>query len=235
MAKVVAAEAELNGLAPVNTIADAIAELLEDPDLATTGLTTAAADLAQAIIRFREENDRRNTAIRTWANRLRALGVPDTGLTVNQDDFTIRGTSEIAIGAGRVSTLTQPDNYIRGIVRANTSHLSDWFAPDSIERHDQRDDTHTEHATVKLTRDIGGHQTGDTLTTRTHSRSVLATMIRDENAELIEGSLPTAPERTKAQVFWGAPTNDESTSMSMSSISEQANVDAAVTSAFAND
>ncbi len=189
-----AAEAELNNLADRNTIADAIAELLDDPALTTSPIEEAISRLRQALADITTANETRNSAISGWVTRLRELGIPDTGLTVNGDEVHIQSAgptgTTITIGGGRVSTIGSVAGHIRHTTQKHSDSAHMAIDPANLPSFDTRGRALGSITAIRLLRDLGGHNAGTVLTTRTHALGVLAQMVHNDNAELIEGDIP---------------------------------------------
>ncbi|MCT1394590.1 hypothetical protein M4D51_02485 [Microbacterium sp. p3-SID338] len=189
-----AAEAELNNLADRNTIADAIAELLDDPALTTTPIEDAISRLRQALEDVTTANETRNSAIAGWVTRLRELGIPDTGLTVNGDEIHIQSAgptgTTITIGGGRVSTIGSVAEYVRHTTQALSDGARMAVDPATLPSSDTRGRALSDITSIRLLKDLGGNKAGTVLTNRTHLVSVLARMVHNGNAELIDGEIP---------------------------------------------
>lgn len=189
-----AAEAELNNLADRNTIADAIAELLDDPALSTEAIETQFTNLKNVLTTIETANQARNLAIVGWAQKLRDLGVPDNGLTVDDDEIFIQsggvtGTT-IAIGAGRVTTISSVAEHVRHVTQDTSRRATMAVDPANIAKADSRGRARTTEVSVRLLHGLGGRKAGDILTTRNHTIGVLAKFVHDGHAELIDGEIP---------------------------------------------
>lgn len=232
-----AAEAERDELADANSITDAIAELLQDDTVATTAIERSIENLREAISAVQQSNRDRNATIVAWAERLRGLGIPDTGLTVNDDEIRIlsqgvTGTT-ITIGAGRVSTVPSVAGHIRHVMGKDTAEAHMAIDPSNLASADTRGSMRAATAAVRLARPLGGRPVGDVLTTRTHTLSALAQMVHSGNAELIEGEVPEPSTRERTFMPVDLRRKGPTDATSLANANDDAVVDAAVTKAFA--
>ncbi len=232
-----AAEDELGEVADANSIADAIAELLQDDTVATTAIERSIENLREAISAVHHANQDRNAAIVGWVGRLRALGIPDAGLTVNDDEIRIlsqgvTGTT-IAVGAGRVATVPSVAGHIRHVVGKDAADAHMAIDPSNLPSADTRGRAQAAIATVRLTRPLGGRAVGDILTTRTHTLGVLAQMVHSGNAELIEGEVPEPSTRERSFMPVDSRPKGPADVATPRNVHDDATVEAAVTKAFA--
>ncbi|WP_194763969.1 hypothetical protein [Microbacterium sp. UFMG61] len=234
-----AADRELSELGKPNDIADAIAELLDDPTLSTAALQDAVTALRTALIALESANHDRNTAIVEWVQRLRGLGIPDTGLTVNDDEIRIQsgGTTgtTISVGPGRVATVPSVAGHVRHITEklAAKAHMA--IDPSNLDQADSRGRARVDTAAVRLITPIGGRAVGDVLTTRNHTLGVLAQMVHNGNAELIEGTIPEESEHQRT-VFLGDTSllPDPQRVTNLRNVHDDSDVASAVAKAFSN-
>lgn len=234
-----AADHEHEELGQPNDITDAIAELLDDPALSTAALQNAVAALREALTTLENVNQERNEAIVEWVKRLRALGIPDTGLTVNDDEISIRsaGTTgtTIVIGPGRVTTVPSVAGHIKHITEKRADKARMAIDPTTLDQADSRGRTRATITAVRLTTPIGGRAVGDILSTRNHALGVLAQMVHKGNAELIEGTIPDESEHQRT-LFLGDTSllPDRQRATTFRNVNDDTLVDSAVTKAFTN-
>lgn len=196
-----AANRERNSLASDRDIHTAITAIKNDPALKTDELTAAFAQLNTALQNIRDINNTRNAAILAWVNELHGLGVPDQGLTIDDEEVKIytsatAGTT-ITIGGNQISALRTPAAYVAHAVNQHTRDArSQLLDPATLTRLDQRDSERAPVFRVKLTRPLGGKSAGHILSSREINPTNLARTVRDGNAELIEGTLPELPAET---------------------------------------
>lgn len=235
-----AAASELAALSAGTAIPDALTELLQDPELATGQILDAFAGLSAALDTIEAVTRARNNALTRWISRLRDLGVPDRGLTIDGEDVTIvtgAGTQHhVRVGGASVSSLVNVSSHIAHVVFPHINNSANRRTdPAELARLDRRGERTAPVATVRLLRPIGGHQEGDELSTRHHNPTNLARMVRDGNAELIGGDLPELPEE-KLRTFLPAgsdttPRYDTATAQAQAAY-DQSTADRAVAAAF---
>lgn len=196
------AAAELEGLATPKELTTAVDQFLNDDALTTDELVSAADGVRKAIERFHAVNTSRNEAVTGWVKTLRALGISDSGLAIGDDEVRIQssatGGTTIHIGAARVQAVSNISPYVAHLAHADAKKAEQRLDPANLTRADARSAARAPLVAVRLTRSLGGHSTGDLLTTRTHAASVLARMVHAGDAELIEGTIaaPSKHERT---------------------------------------
>lgn len=232
-----AADQEAGELAKANTIADAIAELLDDPSLSTTGIDKALDDLRNALAALDASNTERNGSITNWVQRLRALGVPDIGLTVNDDEIRIQSSgttgTTITIGAGAVTTIGSTAEYVKHLAQPHASRARMAIDPSNITRADTRGRNLGAVTSVRLLHNLGGYQAGDVLTTRTHTLGVLAKFVHDGDAELIEGEIPAPSDYQRKSIPVDSRAQGPVEYQAPSTVGETAAIEEAVARAFA--
>ncbi|QNA92697.1 MULTISPECIES: hypothetical protein [unclassified Microbacterium] len=233
-----AAEAELNNLADRNSIADAIAELLDDPALATTPIEDAISKLRQALADITTANETRNSAITGWVTRLRQLGVPDTGLTVNGDEIHISSAgptgTTITIGGGRVSTIGSVAGHIRHTTQKHSDSAHMAIDPANLPSSDTRGRALGSTTAVRLLKNLGGNKAGTVLTTRTHSLGVLAKFVHDGHAELIDGQIPDESKHTLKRFPVDTRPQEQPERVTPTNVNDATRVEDAVRKAFTN-
>lgn len=233
-----AADAEMASLSDDNSVTDAIAELLDDSALSTAALEEAVANVQSALAALEASNQERNAAIIAWVNRLRELGVPDTGLTVNDDEIRIQSSgitgTQIMVGAGSVATIGSTAEYVKHVTRGHADRARMAIDPINITRADTRGRTRGAVTSVRLLTALGGNKAGTVLTTRTHTLGVLAQMVHVGNAELIEGELPEPSTRERSFMFVDNRTKGPQEATTISNANDEAIIEAAVAKAFTN-
>lgn len=232
-----AADRERKSLAPDRDIHAAITSLKDDADLKTEDLTGAFAQLDAALQNIRDVNNKRNAAILGWVNKLRDLGVPDQGLTIDGEEVKIytsatAGTT-LTIGGNQISALRTPAAYVAHTVNPHTREArSQLLDPATLTRLDQRDSDRAPVVRVKLTRPLGGKPVGHILTSREINPTNLARTVRDGHAELIDGTLPEIPEQpARAILPVGSDTTPIQGALTPRETADQKRDDAAVTRA----
>ncbi|QCR39674.1 hypothetical protein C1N74_04015 [Microbacterium sp. SGAir0570] len=232
-----AADRERSSLAPDAEIHAAITGLMDDSSLKADELTAAFAQLDTALQNIRDVNNKRNAAILGWVNKLRDLGVPDQGLTIDDEEVKIytsatAGTT-ITIGGNQISALRRPAAYVAHAVNQHTRDArSQLLDPATLTRLDQRDSERAPAFRVKLTRPLGGKPAGHILSSREINPTNLARTVRDGNAELIEGTLPELPaEASRTYLPVGSDTTPLEGTPTPRQAHDTARDDAAVTHA----
>lgn len=229
------AKAERDGLASDTEIASAIADLLTDDGISATPLLDAAENLRQALSEFEIIKDARNTAIGRWIAKLRTLGVPDKGLTVDDDDVAIYASHpslSITIGAARVESLPSTAPYIAHLAERFTKTAHMRIDPDTLTRLDTRETGMKNLVTVRMLTALGTLKAGDILTSRNRPRGALAQMVHNGHAELVDGEIPDAPTAQRTYFTVDPRTREVGANPTPSTINDNDNVEAAVAKAF---
>lgn len=237
-----AADAELAALSGGTAIPDALRELLQDPELGTSQLLDAFAGLSAALDKIETVTRARNNALNRWISRLRDLGVPDRGLTIDGEDVKIvtgAGTQHhVRVGGAAVSSVVNVSSHIAHAVFPHVPNWNRRTDPADLSRLDRRDEATAPTATVRLLRAVGGHGAGAELSTRQHNPTNLARMVRDGSAEPVSGELPELPEdKTRTFMPAGSDTTPRysSDTARAQATHDQAAANRAVASAFAGE
>lgn len=230
------AQAERDGLATDTEIASAIADLLADDGISAAPLLDAAENLRQALNEFEIVKDARNAPVARWIAKLRALGVPDKGLTVGDDEVLIYSSHpslSLTIGASRVESLATIAPYVAHLAERYTKGAAMRIDPDGLTRVDTRTTATNNLVTVRMLTALGTLKAGDTLTSRNRPRGALALMVHEGHAELIDGEIPE-PSEHKRTVFLGDTSllPDPHNPVTFNNMHDAGIVEAAVSKAF---
>lgn len=124
--------------------------------------------------------------------------------------------------APHIAHITQP--YTRGAAQR--------IDPANLTRVDSRAKTEAQRISVRLLHPLGTKKAGEILTRRTHSSGVLAQLVHNGQAELIEGEIPdpSTYERTFFPVDSRAQQHTEP--VTPTNVNDQLLVDRAVDKAF---
>ncbi len=229
------ATAEREGLASDEEIAAAVVEFLADEGLASAPLTDAAENLRQALAEFEQIKDARNAAVTGWVKKLRGLGVPDSGLTIGQDEvriYSAHPSTNITVGNSRVESLASTAPYIAHLTQRYTQKANMRIDPDTLTRVDTRTTGAANIVTVQLLNPIGNLKAGDVLTSRNRPRGALAQMVHAGNAELIEGTIPEPSTHQRSLFVGDTSLPDAQRVTTIANANDDAIVSAAVTKAF---
>lgn len=232
------ATAEREGLAANEEIATAVAEFLTDESLSSSSLMDAAEKLRQALAEFELVKDARNASVVGWVKKLHTLGIPDSGLTIGDDEVRIYSaypSTSITIGSSRVEMLATVAPYVAHLAYKYTDRAKMRIDPDTLTRVDTRSTGAANIVTVRLLNPIGNLKVGDILTSRNRPRGALAQMVHAGNAELIEGTIPE-PSTHERTLFVGDTSllPDAQHVTTLRNVHDDAKVEAAVAKAFEN-
>lgn len=207
------ADAELDALASEDELTAAIDELVSDNALSVTPIAEALEALTKAAEEVDKATAARDAALRGWVQRLKSLGVPEHGLTVDGKDIQILaasrvgGAPRIGIGGGEVSETYTPARYIKYAV-SKWLRVSDApVSPAGLTNHDRRAEVHTDVVEARLLRPLSGRSAGDVLTSNNMAVSAIARLVNTGHAELIRGEIPDADLQT--QIILGSRARDQ--------------------------
>ncbi|MFJ3319371.1 hypothetical protein [Curtobacterium sp. NPDC086286] len=182
-----AAEQEREALASNERLTKAFNDFLSDDTISVAAMRDALTAISDAVAAFKEQARTRDEAVKAWSRKLRALGVPTEGLTVDNLEATITSNGQITIDGRTVSPVSGVNAYILGALppaigtnRANA---------DSLNLHDRRQ--RVDHLEVRVIKEVGGKRIGDVLSTRKGmSTRQLARMVHSGLAEVTAGDVP---------------------------------------------
>lgn len=232
------ANEERKAVADPAAISEAVAAFHADGDLSTDALIAATDAVRSALEELEQVNTTRNEAVLGWVDKLRSLGVPDNGLTIDDAEISIltsaiTGTT-ITIGSARTQAVRSVAPHIAHITHPYTKSATQRIDPATLTRVDSRTTDDTQRISIRLLHPMGARQTGEILTRRNHTAGVLAQLVHNGHAELIQGEIPepSTYERTTIPVDSRAQHAPERTTPA--NANDQAVVDKAVAKAFSN-
>ena len=186
-----AEEAAAAKIGDPSAIVAALAEFEADPALAVDATADAIAALEQAVADYFAATDQRDAALAGWRARFTALGIPQSGLSVDGDPVSY-GPYEIAARGGLVSSIDHPANFLTYVIERGSEGRQVTGKQDprtSLRHHDSRAAT-VEHLTIKLTTPLGGNPIGRELSTRHgRTRGTLEQLVRNGHATVAEGQV----------------------------------------------
>jgi hypothetical protein len=232
------ADMERKGVADPAAVSEAVAAFHADEDLATDTLIAATEAVRSALEQLEQVNATRNAAVRGWVDKLRSLGIPDNGLSIGDDEISIQ-TSAIAgttitIGSARTQAVSSVAPHIAHITQPYTQSAAQRIDPANLTRVDSRATTEAQRISVRLLHPLGPKKAGEILTRRTHSAGVLAHLVHNGHAELIEGEIPEPSNYERKMIPVDSRTRLASEWVTPSNVNDQAVVDRAVDKAFSN-
>lgn len=207
------ADAELDALASEDELTAAIDELVGDDALSVTPIAGALEALVKAAEDVEKATGIRDAALRGWVQRLKSLGVPDAGLSVDGKEIQILaagrvgGAPRISIGGGEISETYTPARYIKHAV-SKWLRVSDApVSPEGLSNHDRRVAVHAEVVEARLLRPLSGRSAGDILSSNNMAVSAIARLVNTGRAELIRGEIPEADLQTR--IILGSQDRDQ--------------------------
>jgi hypothetical protein len=181
-------------IASPEAIAAALDEFEADETLGVSDIEAAVVAIGENAQRFLDLVAAHNRAIAIQGRKLRALGIPNSGMTVDGEPVTITDY-RISIRGGEVGIIDSEVNYINGVLQPIITGRP-VTAPqkvDGLAGYDSRTTTR-EHLSVELTREYGGRAVGTTLSTRTgHAPGALKQLVLSGHAIVVEGQVEDDP------------------------------------------
>jgi hypothetical protein len=192
-----AAEQEREALASNEQLTKAFNDFLSDDTISVAAMRDALTAISDAVAAFKELARTRDEAVKAWSRKLRALGVPDVGLTVDNLEAVITRNGQISIDGRTVSPVSGVNAYILGALppAIGTNRTNS----DSLNLHDRR--RPVDNLEVRVIKEVGGKRVGDVLSTRKGmSTKQLARMVHSGLAEVTAGYVPE-PDLTERQLI----------------------------------
>ncbi|WP_027465709.1 hypothetical protein [Curtobacterium sp. UNCCL17] len=121
-------------LASNEKLTKAFNDFLADDSISVDAMRDALTVISDAVAAFKEQTRVRDEAVRSWVRKLRALGVPDEGLAVDNLEAVITSNGQISIDGRTVSPINGVNAYILGALppAIGTSRTT----ADSLDTHD---------------------------------------------------------------------------------------------------
>lgn len=232
------ADAEREALADPAVIAEAVSEFHADSDLSTDALIAAADAVRSALGELERISTVRNVAVLGWVDKLRSLGIPDNGLTIDDAEISIQtsaitGTT-IAIGSARTQAVRSVAPYVAHMAQPHIKGAAQRIDPATLTRVDSRATDNTRRISVRLLKPMGANQAGEILTHRDRTPGVLAQLVHNGHAELIEGQIPEPSTHVRTIIPVDSRAQQSPQRMTPANVNDQALVDSAVAKAFSD-
>lgn len=181
-------------IASPEAIAAALDEFETDETLGLSEIEAAVKAIGENAQRFLDLVAAHNRAIGSQARKLRALGIPDSGMTVDGEPISITDY-RINIRGGEVSVISSEVNYINGALQHLVSGRPTTMPQPTtgLAQYDTRA-MRLEHLSIELVSELGGHKIGTTLSTRTgHTTAALEQLVLSGHAIVVEGQVENDP------------------------------------------
>jgi hypothetical protein len=192
-----AAKQEREALASNEKLTKALNDFLADDDLSVDPLKDALSAISEAVAVFMERAQTRDAHVKDWNRKLRSLGVPDQGLTVDGLEVSMTSNGQISVD-GRTVNVTSGQNalVVGALPPLIGSTRLDSGALDTFDRRQE-----IAHLEVRVVKAVGAKSAGDVLSTRKgFTASQLARMVHSGHAELVAGEVPE-PDLTEQQLI----------------------------------
>jgi hypothetical protein len=163
-----AASEEQSKIAPEKELRAAVKEFTRDPNLSIDPLLTALEAVEAALSEFDTAVAARNQSVVEWVKKLRTLGVPNSGMTIDDNPIELQGggviqsgtsgreIGSISIGGATVSVVNDVAPFISSAVWAwlpDTQIMR--LDKESLSRYDRRDKIGEPVIWATVTRAVG--------------------------------------------------------------------------------